>query len=134
MICGGGGEALKKISEKEFDRLVRRAIRRIPEEIRQHLDNILITVQRRPSREILEDMDMDPDEPLLGVYFGVPLTERSVTAPPEFSDTIFLFQEPLEEICDTLEQLEEEIEITVVHEVAHAMGISEERLAELGYE
>jgi len=125
---------LKKVSEKEFDRLVRRAIRRIPEEIRQHLDNILITVQRRPSREILEDMDMDPDEPLLGVYFGVPLTERSVTSPQEFSDTIFLFQEPLQEICDTLEQLEEEIEITVVHEVAHAVGISEERLAELGYE
>jgi len=125
---------LKKVSEKEFDRLVRRAIRRIPEEIRQHLENILITVQRRPSREILEDMDMDPDEPLLGVYFGVPLTERSVASPPEFSDTIFLFQEPLEEICDTLEQLEEEIEITVVHEVAHAVGISEERLAELGYE
>jgi len=125
---------LKKVSEKEFDRLVRRAIRRIPEEIRQHLENILITVQRRPSREILEDMDMAPDEPLLGVYFGVPLTERSVASPPEFSDTIFLFQEPLEEICDTLEQLEEEIEITVVHEVAHAVGISEERLAELGYE
>jgi len=123
-----------EVSEKEFDRLVERVIRRIPEEIRQHLENILITVQRRPSREILEEMDMDPDEPLLGIYWGVPLTERSVTSPPEFSDTIFLFQEPLEEMCDTLEELEEEIEITVVHEIAHAVGIDEERLGELGYE
>lgn len=125
---------MKKISEKEFDRLVRRAIQRIPQEIRQHLDNILITVQRRPSMEILEEMDMDPDEPLLGVYWGVPLTERSILSPPEFSDTIFLFQEPLEEMCDTMEELEEEIEITVVHEIAHAVGINEERLAELGYD
>lgn len=125
---------MKRISEKEFDRLVRRAIRRIPEEIRRYLDNMLITVQRRPSREILEEMDMAPDEPLLGVYWGIPLTERSVTSPPEFPDTVFLFQEPLEEMCETIEELETEIEITVVHEVAHAVGISEERLAELGYE
>ena len=124
---------MKKVSEKEFDRLVGRAIRRIPEEIRQHLDNILISVQRRPSNEMLEEMDMGPDEPLLGIYWGVPLTERSVISPPELSDTIFLFQEPLEQICDTIEEVEEEIEITVVHEIAHAVGISEERLAELGY-
>ena len=123
-----------KVSENAFDKIVKRAIRRIPEEIRQSLDNILISVQRRPSREMLEDMDMDPDEPLLGIYRGVPLTERSVISPPEFSDTIFLFQEPLEEMCDTIEELEEELEITVVHEIAHAVGISEERLAELGYD
>lgn len=123
-----------KVSEKEFDRLVKKAIRRIPEEIRQHLDNILVSVQRSASREMLEDLDMDPDEPLLGVYRGVPLTERSVLSPPEFSDTIILFQEPLEEMCDTMEELEEEIEITVVHEIAHAVGIGEGRLAELGYD
>ena len=122
-----------KVSENAFDKIVKRAIRRIPEEIRQSLDNILISVQRRPSREMLEDMDMDPDEPLLGIYRGVPLTERSVISPPELSDTIFLFQEPLEQMCDTIEEVEEEIEITVVHEIAHAVGISEERLAELGY-
>jgi predicted Zn-dependent protease with MMP-like domain len=123
-----------KVSEKEFDRLVKRAIRRIPEEIRQHLDNILISVQRRPSREMVEEMDMDPDEPLLGIYWGVPLTERLVTSPPEFPDTIFLFQEPLEETCDTKDELQDEIEITVVHEIAHAVGIDEERLTELGYD
>jgi predicted Zn-dependent protease with MMP-like domain len=123
-----------KVGDKEFDRLVKRAIRRIPVEIRQHLDNILISVQKRPSNEMLEEMDMDPDEPLLGIYWGVPLTERSVTSPPEFSDTIFLFQEPLEEMCDTMGELEGEIEITVVHEIAHAVGISEERLTELGYD
>lgn len=122
-----------KISEKEFDRIVKRAIENIPEEIREHLDNILISVQKHPSKDILEEMEMDSDEPLLGLYWGVPLTERSVTSPPDFPDTIFLFQSPLEQMCETIEELEEEIEITVVHEVAHAVGIPEERLAELGY-
>jgi predicted Zn-dependent protease with MMP-like domain len=87
-----------------------------------------------PLQEILEEMDLPPDEPLLGVFQGVSLMERSVTAPPLFPDTIFLFQEPLEEMCESLEELEEQIEITVVHEIAHFFGFSEERLAELGYE
>jgi predicted Zn-dependent protease with MMP-like domain len=131
MLSSSGGSL--KISDKAFDRIVQKAIDRIPEEIRRHLDNILITVQKNASREILEEMDMDPDEPLLGLYWGVPLTERSITSPPDFPDTIFLFQSPLEEMCETMEELEEEIEITVVHEIAHAVGIPEERLEELGY-
>jgi predicted Zn-dependent protease with MMP-like domain len=123
-----------KLTAKEFDRIVTRAIRRIPRELRDYLDNVLIAVKQRPSREILEEMDLPPDEPLLGVFQGVSMMERSVTSPPLFPDTIFLFQEPLEKMCDSLEELEEEIEITVVHEIAHFFGISEERLAELGYE
>ena len=51
-----------------------------------------------------------------------------------YPDTIYIFKGPLEEMCASLEELEEEIEITVVHEIAHFIGISEERLAELGYE
>jgi predicted Zn-dependent protease with MMP-like domain len=123
-----------RLSEKEFDRLVKRAIRRIPEEFRQHLDNILITVQKRASRDLLEEMDLPPDEDLLGVYQGTSQTERSVTEPPLYPDTILLFQEPLQECCETVEELEEEIAITIVHEIAHALGMSEERLIELGYE
>jgi len=122
-----------KLSDKAFDRIVERAIRRIPQEIRRHLDNLLITVQRRPSEEMLEEMGLPPDEPLLGLYEGVSRPERSFDSPPLFPDTIFLFQEPLEQMCETVEELEQEIAITVVHEIAHALGISEERLTELGY-
>ena len=125
---------IMKMSNEEFDRIVQQAIRRIPAEIRQHLDNIVISVQKRPSKRLLEDMDLPPDEPLLGVFEGVTLLERSVTEPPLYPDTIFLFQEPLQEMCETWEELEEEIEITVVHEVAHYLGMTEERLEELGYE
>lgn len=122
-----------KLSEKDFDRIVKKAIRSIPEEIQQYLDNIVISVKKRPSKKMLQEMGLSPEEPLLGVYDGVSLMDRSATSPPLFPDSIILFQEPLEEICETIQELEEEIEITVVHEVAHFVGISEERLGELGY-
>jgi len=121
------------VSHKEFDRIVMRAIRRIPEEIRDHLENILVSVQKRPSPELLEELGIPADETLFGVFQGTPLVERSVTEPPLFPDTIFLFQEPLLDACESIEELEEEIEITVVHELAHFLGFSEEDLAELGY-
>jgi len=122
-----------KLSEKEFDRIVERAVERIPHEIRQHLNNIFITVKKRPSREMMREMGMHPDDCPLGLFQGVPLIERSATIPPLYPDMIYLFQEPLEEMCDTREELEDEIEVTVVHEVAHYVGMTEERLAELGY-
>ena len=122
-----------KRSAKDFDRMVKRAIRRIPEELRQHLDNVLISVRKRPSEEMLEEMEVPPGEELLGFFSGVPLSDQSITSPPLYSDTIFIFQEPLEEMCETVEELEQEIELTVVHEIAHYFGISEERLEELGY-
>lgn len=123
-----------KLKDKEFDRIVKEAIGSIPEEIRRHLDNILIAVQKRPDPDMLAEMGYPPDEPLLGLYWGVPLNERTLGEPPLYPDTIYIFKEPLEEMCVTRKELEEEIEITVVHEVAHFLGMSEERLAELGYE
>lgn len=122
-----------RLSEKEFDGIVKKAVAQIPLEIRECLNNIVIMVQKRPSRRMKEEIGLGRNDPLLGLFEGVPLTERSVTTPPLYPDMIYLFQEPLEAMCETLEELEEEIEITVVHEVAHYVGMTEERLAELGY-
>ena len=122
-----------KLSQKEFDKITTQSIRRIPSEIRGHLDNVLISVQKRPSRKLLKEMGLPPGHSLLGVYQGVSLMKRSKVEPPLYPATIFLFQEPIEEMCDTIKEIEKQIEITVVHEIAHHFGISEERLAELGY-
>jgi predicted Zn-dependent protease with MMP-like domain len=122
-----------KLNQKDFDRAVRRAIDRIPDEIREHLENVVITVRKRPSREMLDELGMTADDPPLGLYQGASLMERSVFAPPLYPDTIFIFLEPLEQMCETLEELEREIEITVVHEIAHFLGIEDDRLVELGY-
>jgi len=123
-----------KLSEEEFDRIVRMALDRIPADLSRYLDNLIISVRKRPSRKMLREMNLEIGDALFGLFDGVPLTERSVTSPPLFPDSILLFQEPLEAACETLEQLEEEIEVTIVHEVAHFVGMSEERLAELGYD
>ncbi len=123
-----------RLSPKEFDRAVERAVARLPAEIHDRLENILISVQRRPSRRVLAEMGMSPEDAPLGLYVGTSLQERSATLPPLYPDTIVIFQEPLERLCTTMAELEDQIEITVVHEVAHFFGISEERLAELGYE
>ena len=122
-----------RLTEAQFDHVVDRAIQRIPDEIRVYLENIVITVKKRPSAGMMREMGMHPDDYPLGLFQGVPLIERSATTPPLYPDMIYLFQEPLEEMCDTREELEEEIEITVVHEVAHYIGMTGERLAELGY-
>ena len=123
-----------KLNSKEFDRAVRRAFNRIPAEIRERMLNVVLTVKKRPTREMLEEMGYPPDEPLLGLYEGASLQEHSFfTPPPLHPDTIFIFQEPLEEMCESLAELEREIEITVVHEVAHFLGIDEAHLEELGY-
>jgi predicted Zn-dependent protease with MMP-like domain len=122
-----------KLGAKEFDKIVKKAIAGIPDEIRRHLDNVVVAVRKRPSREMLELMGLPPGEEPLGFYWGDSLMERSFFAPMNYPDTIFIFQDPLEEICETTVDLEEEIRITVVHEIAHFLGISEDRLDELGY-
>jgi len=129
-----GSPKTRKWSNEDFDRAVKKALRRIPREIRQHLENVLISVVKRPSEEMLQDLSLSLDDLPLGLYRGVSLSERSVISPPLYPDTIFLFQDPLEEMCATLSELEEEIEITLVHEIAHALGMTEEALAELGYD
>ena len=122
-----------RVSEEEFDRILTDAVNRIPSEIREYLVNIVITVKKRPSREMLRELGASVGNPPLGLFEGVPRIERSATVPPLYPDMIYLFQEPLEEMCETKEELEKEIEITLVHEVAHYIGMTEERLAELGY-
>lgn len=131
---GDAGNMPVKLSEKEFDRIVASAMDRIPPEIKEHLDNIVISVKKRPSRQMMRELGIHTDHPPLGLFEGVPLIERSATIPPLYPDMIYLFQEPLEAACETREELEEEIEVTLVHEVAHYVGMTEERLAQLGYD
>lgn len=127
------GQNRKNLHPEVFARLVEQAVARIPEEIRAHLDNILISVLPRPTAEMLAELYMDDDEPLFGIYLGVPLIERSPLDPPLFPDTIHIFQEPLEDYCRSREELLEEIEITVVHEIAHLVGFTDQELEALGY-
>ena len=106
-----------------FEDQVRAALDELPPHIAVALENVAVVVED-------ENAD-DPD--LLGLYHGVPLTERGDMAgmPP---DTISIYRRPLEESFRDPEELRDEIRITVLHELAHYFGLDEDRLAELGYE
>ena len=106
-----------------FEEHVRRALDSLPPELARGLRNVAVVVE--------EESPDDPD--LLGLYEGVPLPERGDWA-GSLPDRIAIYRRPLEESFPDPEELEREIRITVLHELAHYFGLDEERLAELGYE
>lgn len=112
-----------EIDRAAFEALVERALDDIPAELAGHVENLVVLVEDEPPAD-------DPD--LLGLYDGVALTERQANH-TGLPDRVFVFRKPLQEMCETEEQLVEEVRITVVHEIAHHFGISDAELDRLGY-
>lgn len=107
-----------------FEEHVERAVDSLPPELRQAMSNVEIVVE--------EENPEDPD--LYGLYLGIPLTERDTGYAGVLPDKIAIYRLPLvEEFGDDPEVLEDEIRITVLHEIAHHFGIDEDRLTELGW-
>jgi predicted Zn-dependent protease with MMP-like domain len=109
------------VTEERFESLVADALDGIPEELGRLMDNVVVQV-RELSRA-----------GLLGLYQGIPLTEREQYGGMAMPDRITIFRLPILERCSTEEEVRREVRITVVHEVAHHFGISDERLTELGW-
>ena len=119
------------MKRRQFDRLVARVIENLPEEFASLLDNVVVVTMDEPSRETLAETGVPEGETLLGLYEGVPLTERSSEyglVPP---DRITIYQKPIEESCDSATLVEEQIRRTVLHELAHFFGIDEARMDEI---
>jgi predicted Zn-dependent protease with MMP-like domain len=115
-----------------FDRVVDRAVASIPEPFRSALDEIALVIADEPTPEQLRENEMGPDETLYGLYEGVPLDEWGGDWVP-VPTRILLFRLPLEEDYPDPLDLADEVRITILHELAHHLGIEdEERLAELG--
>ncbi len=112
--------------------LVGEAIDRLPEEFRERLENIDIVVADAPTREQLKALKEKRGHTLLGLYEGVPLTERTHGYGFVMPDKITIFQRPIEAMCRSDARIVEEIEKVVRHEIAHHFGISDDRLEELG--
>ncbi|HQF03193.1 MAG TPA: metallopeptidase family protein [Phycicoccus sp.] len=114
-----------EISEADFEGLVGEALDQVPPELLDLLDNVVFLVDEEPPAD-------EPD--LLGLYEGVPLTERDGGwGLGNLPDTIRLFRGPLTRMCEDLEDLRDEVTITVVHEIAHHFGIEDEALHDLGW-
>src|SRR5262245_49614608 len=121
------------MERKRFESLVHEAVKELPQEFRDKLTNIAIVIEDYPSEELLERMEIGEDETLFGLYEGVPLTERGHFNEPLYPDRILIFQGPIEEECETPEEIREEVRITLLHEVAHFFGFDDDELEERGY-
>ncbi|HET6465670.1 MAG TPA: metallopeptidase family protein [Nitrospiria bacterium] len=122
------------MDRKSFEKLVQEALDRIPSEFQCAMKNVAVVIQDRPGPEVDEDRDGEEADELYGLYQGVPLPDRSADDSGTTPDIIFLYQKPLEEDFPDREDLIREIEITVVHEIAHYFGFDEEALERYGYD
>ena len=117
-----------------FEELVIEAIDELPDDILAMLDNVEIVVADAPTAHQLDEAgDLDEGEMLLGLYEGIPLTDRTGSYSLVLPDKITLFQEALESVCPDDATLRNEVRVTVIHELAHHFGISDRRLRELGW-
>ena len=118
------------ISRREFNRLVRQAYRQIPAEMLEAITNMDIVVEEWPRQEDLELLE-EPGT-LFGLYSGVPLLERG-GFDPSLPDRITIFRQPILRSCSSREEAEQEIRITLGHEIGHCIGMNEDDLHRLGY-
>nr|WP_040925501.1 metallopeptidase family protein [Saccharomonospora marina] len=112
-----------RMSEARFEELVADALDQLPPEFASAMDNVVVLVEERNESE--------PD--ILGLYHGVALTERGHDYGGVLPDRISIYREPILGMCDTEDDVVEEVLVTVVHEVAHHFGIDDARLHELGW-
>lgn len=128
-----------RISEREFDQVVQDALDLVPAEFTPYLENVMIEVCDRPTRDMLAENglegDAEAETELLGLYIGTPLEDRGIDSPQVLMpDRILVFRRNLCEMCESREELLDEIRVTVLHEIGHHFGLDEDRLEELGYD
>jgi predicted Zn-dependent protease with MMP-like domain len=112
------------MDRERFEELVSDALDTVPVELLDLVDNVVVLVEDEPPPD-------DPD--LLGLYDGIALTERDSSYTMVTPDRIFIYRGPLTRMCESEEEVVEEVRITVVHEIAHHFGIDDDRLHDLGY-
>ena len=121
------------MNRRRFETLVEAALRRIPGKFRQAVDNLAVIVEDWPDPDLMEEMYGDPETYVYGLFTGTPLPERRVEDSGDLPAVIRIYQAALEYDFPDLADLEEELEITLVHEIAHYMGFDEDELEALGY-
>ncbi len=116
----------------EFETLVVEALESLPEEIARYLNNVDLVVKQVPSPAQMRRVGLRPSQTLFGLYEGIPLTRRTTNYGLVLPDRITIFQQPIEQACRTEQRIRAQVRRTVIHELAHHFGISDERLRQLG--
>jgi predicted Zn-dependent protease with MMP-like domain len=119
------------MTRARFERLVAEAVTLIPRRFRREMQNLALVVEDEPSDELLDEMEIEPPDSLYGLYQGTPLPERSWAFGNALPDRITIFQKPIEEDCDDEDEVRAVIGETLIHEVGHYFGMSEEEIEEI---
>jgi predicted Zn-dependent protease with MMP-like domain len=119
------------MTREAFEQLVADALSGIPRRFRDAMSNIVISVEDEPSRALLREMEIEPPDTLFGLYQGTPLTERRWDHGNSLPDRILLFQGPHEREAEDEDDLVASIGETLIHEIGHYFGLSEEEIEEI---
>lgn len=122
--------SMLNITDEEFQRLIDEALTELPGNHAKNIENVAILYEDEPTPEQRVKLALRHDQTLLGLYEGVPLTQRQGTS-PLFPDRITLFRQPIQSRAHTLEALKEEIKHTLWHEIAHYYGLDHDQIHEL---
>jgi predicted Zn-dependent protease with MMP-like domain len=115
------------LSESEFQELVRAALDSLPEPYAQFIDDVAVVVEDNAPREILDDLEIDDENELLGMYHGLSLNKESFfQAGGNLPARISIYRGPIMRLCRTKEEVIQEIRDTVVHEIGHHFGLSDD--------
>jgi predicted Zn-dependent protease with MMP-like domain len=114
-----------------FERLVAQALASIPGRFRDAMRNIAIVVEDEPSAALLAEMEMEPPDTLLGLYQGIPLTERGWGSGNQLPDRILIFRGPHERESEDDDDLADAIAETLIHEIGHYFGMTEEQIQDV---
>lgn len=121
------------MARADFERLVSEALDAIPAEFARYLDNVAVVIEDEPSRALLRELGLDRRDTLYGLYQGVPLPERPHDFAGRLPDHITIFARPLQRRHRTEAAIRRQIEVTVVHEIAHFFGLDDRHIRRLGY-
>jgi len=119
------------MTREQFQRLVIEAVALIPKRFRREMKNLALVVEDEPSAELLADMEIEPPDSLYGLYQGTPLPERTWAYGNNLPDRITIFQRPVEEECADDDEVRAVIGETLIHEVGHYFGMSEEEIEDI---
>ena len=121
----------REMTRKQFEALVERALRRLPKAFKAKLANIAVVVEDWADDETLADVGIEPPDTLYGLYRGVDLTRRDSSYGNVLPDTITIYQGPIEEDCESPEDMAEVVRETVMHEIGHYFGLDDDQLHEI---
>jgi predicted Zn-dependent protease with MMP-like domain len=118
----------RRLPPRRFARLVRDALVDLPPAFARRLDNVAVLIAERPSPAQLRALGLGPDETLFGLYEGTPLGERGISYHLTLPDRITIYREPILDACASTQEMKQEIQLTVIHELGHHFGLSDDEL------